>query len=166
MKRFILIACLLLTACVPKITMPNLTPVNDASYQRVIDLPGLTKQQIFEKSKQWMAKTFISSKQVIEYENLQEGQIIGNSTANLTFTVVSSLVGPVTSSYQARFTITEDIKDGKARITFDRVWVQNLNAGREGEGITQDGWNQLKPKLISLAQNLTEHLTTSSPKNW
>ena len=83
--------------------MPNVTPVADASYQQLIQLPGQTKKQIFERSKQWMAKTFVSSKKVIEYENLEEGQIIGNSSADLTFTVVSSMIGPQTSHYQASF---------------------------------------------------------------
>ena len=144
MKKIILVAYLLLTACVPTITVPNSTPVNDASYQQVIELPNQTKQQIFEKSKQWMARTFVSPKNVFQYENLQEGRIIGNSTANLTSTVVNSLVGPVSVPYQAGFTMTEDIKDGKARITFERIYVQNAS-GTVWYGITQDGWDQLKP---------------------
>ena len=167
MKKILLAATLLLvTACVPKVTMPNITPVNDASYQQVIDVPIQSKQQIFEKSKQWMAKTFVSSKQVIEYENLLEGKIIGNGSANLTFTYVSSLTGPVTQNYHARFSMTEDIKEGKARITFDQIWVQNGYGVGGGESITQDGWDKLKPKLIALTQNLTEYLIKSPSESW
>lgn len=167
MKKILLAAILLLlTACVSKITLPNIAPVNDASYQQVIDLPSQSRQQIFEKSKQWMAKTFVSSKQVIEYESLQEGKIIGNGSANLTFTYVSSLTGPVTQNYHVRFSMTEDIKDSKARITFDQIWVQNGYGVGGGEGITQDGWDKLKPKLNTLTQNLTEYLSKSTLESW
>src|SRR5690349_13802172 len=120
-KLLLTIFLLFVTGCAPTVTMPNHTPVYDASYQQIIELPELPKQQIFERSKQWMARTFISPRHGIEYDSLQQGKIIGNGSANLTFTYNSGNGGPVTQNCAARFLITEDIKDGKARITFDQI---------------------------------------------
>jgi hypothetical protein len=48
--------------------------IND--YSKNISLAGLSKNQIYEKSRQWITYYFISGKDVRDYENPSEGKII------------------------------------------------------------------------------------------
>lgn len=44
---------------VPRLTSPPIdtTSISDANFQKIINLQGLDKQTIFERSKQWLALT-------------------------------------------------------------------------------------------------------------
>src|SRR4030067_1618617 len=127
--------------------MPTLIPSDSTTVQRVIEVPGIPKDIIYERSRIWIAKTFRSSKAVIEYENRETGVIIGNGIIYYTLTVgFSSVEVPV------RFTMKEDIKDGRIRITFDNLF--------EGTGdfpaTYQQSMDRIRPKLLSLADSLGE----------
>jgi len=137
------------------------------TYKQVIEIPGKSKQQIFEQSKQWIAKAFVSAKKVIEYESLQEGKIIGNSSVALIDSYRTIFgVEMVKGEYLARFSMTEDIKEGKLRITIDQVRVQNGYGVERGENLYDNQWKEIEPKLIALIKNLTEHLNKSVSDNW
>ena len=62
--------------------------------------------------------------------------------------------------------MTEEIKEGKARFTFDQISVKT----DEGMIVDIDGIKErrenLKQKLISLTQNLTEHLNKKNSESW
>lgn len=89
-------------ASVP-LTKENLTK------QVVVDLPGLSKDAIYKKSLEWIAVSFGSGKEVLEYQNKEDGKIIGNIS-----TVMPSLV----LSFKAGSSLTIEAKDGKARLTY------------------------------------------------
>lgn len=110
MRKLITVAMLLLSGCAASIPVSN----EDLTYQTIIEVPSTPKDAIFEKSKQWIAQTFRSAKAVVEYDNREEGVIIGNGSMPRPISLVST--GGSSITYQMR----EDIKDGKARLTFDK----------------------------------------------
>ena len=130
--------------------MPTLIPPDSTTVQRVIEVPGIPKDIIYERSRIWIAKTFRSSKAVIEYENKETGVIIGNGIIH--YTVKADPLGLYMAEVPVRFTMKEDIKDGRIRITFDNLF--------EGTGdfpaTYQQSMDRIRPKLLSLADSLGE----------
>jgi len=49
----------------------------DRTFDGVFETPGFSKDQIFTSTKIWIAENFRSAKSVIEYENKEEGTLIG-----------------------------------------------------------------------------------------
>lgn len=91
----------------------------DQIIQYVIELPGKSKPDIFEQSKQWIAQTFKSAKAVIEYENKEEGIIIGNGSINRP----TSGVYLGSGGHLIAFNMKEEIKEQKARISFENLKI-------------------------------------------
>ena len=137
-----------LTGC-----MPSLIPARETSIQKFIEVPGMPKDVIYEKSRIWIAKTFRSSKAVIEYENKETGLIIGNGVIHYAVPVGIGMETQV----PVRFTMREDIKDGKIRITFD-----NLLEGTMGNPVKyQQSMDKISPRLHALANELGSFIRES-----
>jgi hypothetical protein len=171
MKRILLLCAFgMITACAAPqvIVQPDTTPVPDARYERVIEVPKLTKKQIFDKSKQWMALTFVSSKKAIEYEDEGAGKIIGNGIAHASSKVVvrSAMLGdmPYTTPYDVRFSLVEDMKDGKARVTVGNF--QLVNQYGAGGTMHVDSWKQTEPQLAELCNGLESYLLGGDNQSW
>jgi hypothetical protein len=106
-KYFIWLLCLipaLLLGCAGQ----QQAPAKEQNYQKVFEV-DLSKHEIYEKTLQWMAESFVSSKAVIEYKNEEEGIIIGNGAVEMHVAAIyKGLVG---------YTLKIEIKDKKYRVT-------------------------------------------------
>jgi len=86
----------------------------DTTIQSIVDLPGMSKIEIYNKSSRWMAEKFVSyssqeGRGEIIYKNLQEGRLVGS----IQFTTNVFLF-----IYKIRTSIDISIKDSKARLIF------------------------------------------------
>lgn len=106
----------------------------DMTYQAVITLPGQTKDVIYEKSRQWIASSFKSGKAVLEYENRQEGIIMGNGSMPRPASSINLTGGGTVS-----FSMKEEVKDGKARITFTNLMVNSAVSYSPVHGVIGGG---------------------------
>lgn len=96
-------------------------------YEEVIEANSLTKKQLFGASKQFVAKTFKSAKQVIQAEDSDTGLLIGKG---ITYIKEPSSVGIL---YDRRsvvagrigFTMQFDNKDGKCRVRIYDIHTDN-----------------------------------------
>lgn len=94
-----------------------------------------------------MAKTFVSSKAVLEYQNKELGKIIGNGR---TFFVNMGIAEIPTS-----FTLTIEIKDKKFRMIFDNIvawWGQYAES--PGKLCSYDNLNQIHRKFKNFVDSL------------
>jgi Domain of unknown function (DUF4468) with TBP-like fold len=82
--------------------------------EEVIDLKDstITKDKIFLASKEWISKTFKSSKSVIDYEDKTEGKIVCKGLSKQTFRAMLGGTDEITVNY----TIDITMKNGKYRI--------------------------------------------------
>ncbi len=78
-------------------------------HQEIVDLSGMKKDLIFQKSLEWISTTFGSGKSVLDYSDKESGKIVGNIFTH--FTIVIAKVN-------VKVKMTIDIKDGKARLTY------------------------------------------------
>lgn len=95
-------------------------------YVEIIESPGNGKDVLFDKSLKWLAETFKSSKAVIEYQNKDSGEIIGNGSLRVAYTAFGSM-----NTY---FTLLIETKDGKLRMTFKNMrYDQGYSMNSKGQ---------------------------------
>ena len=115
MKKGIIIAiCLLVALGViakddePKIVMPR-NAEGKVQYQEVAEIPGVTAATLFSRAKNWCTNAFVSVKDTLQNEDAGAGR--------LTYKGNFDIPGPMGVSQAYWFTLTIEVKDGKARIT-------------------------------------------------
>lgn len=139
MKKLFLGVMLILTMIIGLGCMhiPKYHPVSkeDLVIQKVVNIPGFTKNQIFEQSKIWIAMNFKSAKAVIEYENKEQGTLIGN--------------GILPNVWSLCFTMKIDIKDEKLKVSF-------INLGYAGYHvpIVRVVLDKAKPRLLEIPDRI------------
>lgn len=77
------------------------------AYERIIEIPGQTKDQIYIKANSWFVETFNSAESVIEFQDKEAGKIMGKY-------VFSYAEGVYT--YSVKQTVNISIKDDKVRV--------------------------------------------------
>ena len=143
-------------------------PESELTFERVVDAPGFTKDQLFEASKVWIAQNFRSAKAVLEYENKAEGKIIGNGIINYPCDGIECLGK---SDWSAHFTMQVDIKDQKFKLAFSNLrisWPPKYpNAGFEGSVRSQGDLDSIKPALLKFGDQMAASMRkTKSGANW
>lgn len=114
MKKTILLLLPLLMIAISCAT--EMKAVNeDMRIQRVVTATG-DQDELFRLSNEWMAKTFRESSEVIQYQDKEEGVIVGKG-----FT--KSKVG--LANFNFWFTMTIESKDQKARVTIEDVYGED-----------------------------------------
>ena len=115
MKRlmYCIIALLLAAGCAT-------APIELRQSQQVVDLPGMSKEQIFNRSNQWIAESFGSANAVIQYKDLEEGKIIGK---------IITTTSQFMTTYNFNTTMSIDVKDGRAMLSFQANDVTISSAG-------------------------------------
>ena len=106
-------------------------------FYEYVDTCNLTKEQLYNKTKLWLANTFNDSKSVIEVDDKDAGQIVGKGNFNITYTYLMTTV--TTTIF---FTIKIDIKDDKYRLQLYNFLIKATS----GERLPLEDWNNGKYK--------------------
>lgn len=138
-------------------TSATLLPAEELKVQGVIEVSGKTTDELYVGSREWMAKTFQSSKAVIEYEDKEAGIVVGKGYAKIFKNIVK---------IDTWFTFTVEVKDGKVRTTFDNLYnimhmPQSGGGTKEqlGEITTAEQMALIRPVFESYIESLKQHLT-------
>lgn len=91
------------------------------TYEEVVTLNNMNKGQIFEQSKIWIAKRFKSANNVIQYADGNTGTIVGKG--NMKFPCVGYIECTAYANSNVNFTLTIDVKDGKAKLAFTDLGI-------------------------------------------
>lgn len=96
------------------------TPAQLAEWQapveQVFDATGHAQEEIYRSAKIWIAESFRSAKAVIEYDNEQEGTIIGNGLIQYPCKGALECLGK--PDWKVSFTLRIDTKPDKFRTVF------------------------------------------------
>lgn len=115
MKTLILIiATFLFTTIVfgqketPKLPIDSNT--SKITYSEVVTVDSLTsKQELYSRAREWFAKTYNSSKDVVQMEDKESGKIIGKAITQVYY----KMLGMDHEHGHINYTITIAVKDGK-----------------------------------------------------
>lgn len=165
MALFLVAALVLLTSCT---TMGSEKASPDLlSMSVVIEVPGSSQDDLFVKANSWMVDTFKSAKSVIQYADKEAGIVKGKYVQKLPYGLLGDYMD-VTS------TVTVEIKEGKARVSFaDASYSQTVTMYSMGgatstkEGVVEDlkTITKVRADWEMLATTLKATLT-SQVKSW
>lgn len=125
------------------------------------EVPGLKKNQIYDKTLAWMAENFRSSKSVIELKDRENGKIIGQAIGN-----VSDPIPMYDRAYG--YTLIIDIKDYKIKVTFKNFRTEQIG-NIYGASLGYDyHWEQIETQHTLFVAKLLGYLTgkKSENKDW
>jgi hypothetical protein len=136
-------------------------------YEGVVELQGKTKDQLYKNVRKWFVDVFKSSKDVIQSEDKEGGQIIGKGWFNTT--VGKNGAFSIATKYKVDVSIQIDCRDGKYRYriydiattmdgktekdAYAKYWV-NVPADQWNETVTKDGNGFTKGQKASMAKNI------------
>ena len=122
----IILTAICITAALAGCSYTRTLPPEQLVVNKVVEAPGMSKDQIFERSKIWLAKTFRQpasgfaednwTRRALHYENEAKGILVASATILYPYRNFSG--DTYKEGWEVRFTMTEEMKDGNARITF------------------------------------------------
>ena len=149
--------------------------------QKVVEAPGLNKEQIIERSKVWTARSFRQSmarwyeendrRSVLQYENAKEGMMIASGAIPYPHEPLTSET--YKTGWEVRFTLEVDAKDGSALVTFSRLmmFVPSLFCGAYSPPtgsyetrLYSEEFTKVKPTFLDLTDKFGEFLRLPEDK--
>lgn len=161
---------LILGGCV---SMPTPTDKPMESVVEVVEVQGQKKDQLFESSKVWIAKSFKSANSVIQYQDQTTGTIIGKG--NIQFPCEGFIDCGAFGKDRVNFTIQIDTKDDRARVSIYDITITNLtyvqggvnNIGQERPVSILEHQQRIQAKLKGLIQQYkSEIVTQKASSDW
>ena len=160
MKKLILILMVgnFFMGCMPpKLAVP-LTK-EQMSHQIIFDTDK-SNDEVFDVSLEWMAKTFVSSKAVIEYKDKPSGKIIGKGYITM-ITEVPGMSVPI----EYHFTLSIEVKENRFRLYFENFKTGTQKVPMMGIYQTEVKiLNDLKVKLDELGNSLNEYINSANER--
>tara|TARA_R110001583_G_scaffold34551_2_gene115902 strand:- start:5060 stop:5572 length:513 start_codon:yes stop_codon:yes gene_type:complete len=153
----------------------GMQPISEAdlTFNAVFEVQDAPRDKIFTATNIWIAENFRSAKSVIEYENKEEGTLIGNGVIPYP---CSGLDCVVKANWSVPFTMRVDMKDQKFRLTFSNIrlsWPPSYSptlgaqSGHDGPVSLQGDLDAIKPKLLGFGDELIASIRKNgSTKNW
>ena len=160
-KLMIFVTMLLIAACTP---MPVKASKASAPIESIIDMPGISKDQIYAGTKSWIAETFRSAKAVIQDDDKSAGRIIGTGRVKYP---CSGFACMGKSDWTLDFTIRVDIKDQKMRVTFLNLGESFPPspgyglAGAENLPLRDSERDDVSPTLLKMQDDLKAFIETN-----
>ena len=121
------------------------------TFEKIIDISGKTKDQIYIKANSWFVETFNSAESVIEFQDKEAGKIIGKYV----FTYTEGVYG-----YSVKQTVDLEMKDDKVRVKINNPLYKTTSG--MGETYYNTSYQALETqKGIERARKQWNELTTS-----
>jgi hypothetical protein len=92
------------------------------AYNFVGPAPSLSKTEIHRRARQWVARTYQSSKAVLEIEDRETGDLLGNGVSNI---YVARTKNAFATSKPIIYTISVEAKNEKYRVQVTNVRYRN-----------------------------------------
>ena len=133
----------------------KVTP-DQLEFQKIYDIKDVGATEIFDRTVEWLAKTFVDSREVIELKDRERGKIIGNGIVKFKDVVNIS---------NCKYMVTIDIQKGRFRITFSNyLWI-----GTSLGDIALDKKyhvDQVNSSFLILSDDLYNYILNYSDDKW
>lgn len=136
---------------------------------QIVKEVDLKKDAIYDATLQWLAETFVSSKSVIEFQDKGSGKIIGNIRVEIQ--MHDPIFGAAWTA-NAKATQKIEIKDGKFRMSFSNIYVEDLNLSvtygdrYSGDTSMSESRKAVTKSFNELADSLQAYLLKSKESNF
>jgi hypothetical protein len=119
----------------------------DLFVREVSEVPGFSKEELFEGAKMWVASRFSSDLDVIQYANRDLGTVVGRAS----FPYARPRKWGQTERFDFRFTVTVETKDERIRTTFSEMALVGFHGY---DVITKEDMEALQPRLAEAIEDL------------
>lgn len=126
----------------------------------LLEFPGQTKKQIFDKANKWAVKVFNNADAVIEYSNFETGTISGKYIYNSI-----DKTGVFDTYPRVKSFITVECKDGRLRLTQQPIEIFHYQTNLYGY-VIKNQWESIttvSEKFINF-ENESENIKSSLQK--
>lgn len=156
------IVCVFSVVALASCASAPIAPIEDRSMQKVHDV-DLTKNEIYDISLEWMARTFFDKKEVIEIKDKDNGKIIGKG-----ITMFKGKIGWFSANIPCRFSLIIEAKDNKYRTTYNNfVGLYGESQTRPEPLEKKEYVEAVKAKLADIDDDLYSYLKKSkSNTDW
>lgn len=117
MKSLAIIFICLPIICLGQIDL-KLTDSGEAYFEKVIEIKGQSKDELYSKGKEWLFRTYVSGKAVLEIDDKENGKIMGNG---ITQELVYNNMGIKKDGGSFEYKISILFKDGRSKIKIDGI---------------------------------------------
>ena len=156
--------CLIIATCLCSCFTLNLTPITQTGFERVIESPNVPKNDLYIKVNEWFVKNFTSAESVIQFQDKEEGKIIGK--------YVSELISSETYHhyFQSTQIISVDIRDNRLRLNITDPCIASGARSSSVRGTlgpcvnmaTKECQLAMSENWESLARSLEEYVNTNN----
>lgn len=154
MNRIMIAVPVVLLLCTFGPILAQDVPSKELTHEFIVPFPGIRKDKIFERVVRWLENNLRSPKPVIDKEDAEAGTIVGNGTTEMRAEGDSVDV-------RLAFTITTDVRDGKARFRFiDLEVATGSDAGWETIPADTTWHRPAQKKFIAVVGRLTDYVKT------
>ena len=121
----------------------SFTKADPAEFDKLVAINevDLTKDKIFDRAREWLARNYSSSKEVIELADKENGKIIGK-------VMKSQMYSGMIQTY-IHYTILLEIKEKKFRLKFETIYMYIPN---QAGGVKQFKDNRLESELEAIQE--------------
>lgn len=144
-------------------------PVEDPDRQieATYDVPGVSRAQILTATKIWIAKNFRYDMSIVERKGEADGILIGNGA--IAFPCEEGACAGK-GNWTVPFTMRSEMLDGRLRLQFTNVrlkWPATSYGPPPYDGPvrTQENWDPIKSKLLSLGSELAQFIAQSETRD-
>ncbi len=94
-------------------------------YSEVIEVSGKNTDQLYVSARQWFAKTFVSSNDVLQMDDAVAGKLIGKGGTVITESYMAPGIMkiPVIINFKIEFTISVSARDGRYKCDINNLQV-------------------------------------------
>jgi hypothetical protein len=138
---------------------------SDLTITRVIQARDYKKAEIYAATKIWIAQNFNSSKAVIELDDKERGQIIGNGILPYPCSSMDCLTK---GGWKVRVTMRVDMKDERFKITFSNlrlIFPASTTGPAEEHPLTSQGaLDDVRPMLLKIGPAILKSVEQEEDK--
>ncbi len=132
----------------------------DLTVRRVWPVPGYSKDKLFDAARTWVAKSFSTDLDVIQYANRREGIVVGETFIPYQRRESMGLAG----NYDLRFTITVEVKKDRVRTTFTNLRLVEIS---KPEALWASDVKPAHKRLLASVESWIKSLKADKrEKNW
>lgn len=168
------------TALKAQPAIPKDSVSGNYSYQDVIKVDSVSKEQLYKRAKAWVLKSLKSSDNILELDDKEFNAITSGGTIPLTRIGTSGFMSYVYDDAKLTFKATIQFKDGKVRYTFDNfsysankmfngAYNGALSSTLENLELTgktkEQALTDIASKMTALIKSFTADITAKSNKS-
>lgn len=138
--------------------LASIFPIEEGiiTYDTVVTNEAVSKDELFQKAKQWATKTFSSQKSALQSEDINAGHLLYRAVLRLPFLYPDAKTGKpgASENYDYQFNVKVYVKDQKAKILINDILLAGI---RDGKLVNlADFMNQFNGHLEILKQQVNK----------